>query len=203
MRNFFLQLRDCKQEIVNNRDREAAGAYSEVVSIIKGLSFSSYKKAQTLVSLVLDGNPMQRVAEIMGISEKSAYNQTIIVSNELFNLFGNDFLIKLKSYKENKEDIDSAIHRAKEHGKGSLEYIIPEVVSLVSSEEVVSESYDIMECSTELTFLATYSKKAIRTGFKECNKSKLRYLLNVLDGKAGTTKDWASLTDWLGIREGE
>ena len=203
MRNFFLQLRDCKQEILSRRDREAAGVYNEVTSIVRGLPLSSYKKAKTLVSLILDGNPLEQVAKVMGISEKSVYNQVIIVSNELFSLFGTDFVTKLTNYKENKEDVDSAIRRAKKQGKGSLEYLIPDVVSLVVSEETAPIHYDIMECSTELTFLATYSKKALKSGFKDCDSSKLQYLLDVLDGKAGTTKDWASLTEWLSITEGD
>lgn len=202
MRNFFLQMKDCKQTIAQKRDRKAAGVYSSVEAFLRSGNYSTYKKANLMVSMFLDGVPAAKIGARLNMSEGSVKNRLrSMISTELFALFGEDFFQNLAAYsesEENKQAVDISMKRVSCAGVSVIDYLLSDLVSYIGSSDDV-KSFNMCDCAKEMDLLCDFSVSAFQKKAKACDLEKLKYLLGVLEGTKGTSKDWAELVDWLGF----
>lgn len=192
MRSFFTAMSLAKTEIRKRRDRSAAEVYKELEAFVESGIYTSYKGISTLVTIYLNGGKDKDVALALGISESTARVHKRNISNKLYSLVGDDFFVLLDDYENNEEEISRRLRMA------SVKPITPSDVfniELLSSIDVLSNvtvrsfNYSIGECSKEIRFINLYNKKAVQKELEGLDKNKLRYILEVLDGRAGTPAD--------------
>lgn len=203
MRNFFLQMRDCKKEITKKRDREAAGIYAKVEAFLRSGNYSEYKKANLMVSMYLDGMTAAAIGEQLGMSEGSVQNRLrFMISGELFKLFGIDFFQNLSNYATNKEAVHQAMYRVSHFGDSAIKFLLPDVVSFIGSKDPTG-SYKLEDCYKEMDVLVRYSRSTFLADMTACDLDKLKYLLGIFEGTLGTPQDWMELNSWLGFYKTE
>lgn len=193
MRSFFKAMLDCREEIYEKRDRPAADIYSTVESFLKEGNYSSYRNANALAEMKLNRRTDTYIATQLGISEATVRVHTRNVSNELYSIFGASFLSQLSNYKENRDFVNSVMYRIKYRGKMAISYILSDVVLAIKGNQPNNQSYELQDCHQEIDFLRRYSNQFLQSAMHEVDMDKLKFLIGVLDGKAGKPEDWYGL----------
>lgn len=204
-RGFYRSMIIAKQKIAEKKDRRAGEVWLEVKDILEMGYFSSYKKAGQLSSLILNGYSDEYISKHFGIEEPTVRVTKRKLSIELYKLFGEDFFDLLLNYNENSREISKRMYIAKNLNKSAVDLIPEEVLTLVNGSLLGKEpkaTFDMKDCSKELSFLLSHSKLKLREEVQRLDKEKLSYLLNMLDGKNGTSSDRFDLLYLFKTKEG-
>lgn len=192
MRSFFTAMSIAKTEIKKRRDRSAAEVYKEVEAFVESGVYTSYKGISTLATMYLNGGKDENIAIALGISESTVRVHKRNISNQLYVLFGEDFFSLFEDFSSNREEIYNRLKIASAKPISPNEILDIEILSNIEGLKTKSErtqDYSIGECSKEIRFINLYNKKAVQKELEGLDKNKLRYILEVLDGRAGTPAD--------------
>lgn len=187
----------CKEEIYNKRNRAAADVYADIEAFLKNGKYSSYRRANELSKMMLSGCKSKFMSERLGISEATLRNHIMRVSDDLYGLFGQTFFDKLASYSENRCEVDSVMYRVRHVDESAITYVLSDVLSAVRSQRYSYNGCSLDDCSGEIDFLRRYSHAFMEEAMGRLDRKKLAYLVDVLDGRAGTTDEWCRLVSTL------
>lgn len=199
-KSFFRNMGLLKKQIVGSKNKEQGDIWLEVRSFMLSGCYSSYKQCKDLVSMIMSGYNDSYIARSFNVEETTVRIHKRNVSNDLYNLFGNDFFDLFEDFSSNKEEIKLRLVSAKLCNSGAND-LLPDVISaMVSSSIGIEEplnNIDLNSCHREISFLVRHSLDKIRNEFKGLDTLKVEYLLRVLNGKAGSAKDRQELITLL------
>lgn len=199
MRSFFRAMLECRDVIYSKRDRPAADVYSSVETFLKEGRYSSYRKANELSAMKLSRYSEDAIASQLGVSVSTVRTHSSNVSAELYGLFGVNFFDMLSNYAENSLKVNTVLYRIKHQNEMAVSYVLSDALHEVKSRKPYSaeKSFSIKDCGQELDFLRRYSRQFLSQAIKEVDMDKVMYLIDVLDGLAGTPEDWVYLVSHM------
>lgn len=191
MRSFFTAMTMAKDEIRKKKDLAAGEVYKQVEAFVQSGVYSSYKKIKQMVSIYINRGSDKDAALALGISEVTARVHKRNASIELYKVFGEDFFSLLMEYELNKEEISRRIDLLSASTTKSSELLPIEIYTRIKGEykPLKRGDYSINECLQEINFLSIYSVQRALSELSQLDLNKLRYILAMLDGRAGTTAD--------------
>ena len=190
MRSFFRSMLDCRSVIYEKRDRAAADIYSSVEKFVRDGRYSSYRKASELATMRLSNYSEEAIAAQLSINVGTVRTHTRNVSNELYQLFGTNFLGMLSNYAEHRREVNSVMYRVKHQGEMAISYVLPEAISVAKGRQSTPKDFPMSDCSREIDFLRRYSREFLSKALEEVDIDRLMYLIDILDGKRGSPMDW-------------
>ena len=204
MKNFFRVMIACKDTIFENRDRPAADAFMKVRAFVEGASYSTCKRARTLAEMRIKGCDAHVISEHFGVSYDTIRTELKKMSKDLWGIFPEDFFEKLSSYKENKPYVDEVISALAFYGKTADDLLLMDVVRDARGGSTPDDgaTYSIKDCRNEVEFLLRYSKSFYAKDVLSVDKRKLRYLIDVLDGKVNISEQVALANELGGFKNG-
>lgn len=192
MRSFFTAMSMIKAEIRKRRDKEVGLIYKEIETFVESGVYTSYKGIATMTQVYFNGGKDKDVALALGISEPTVRVHKRNISNQLYALFGTDFFSLFDDVTNNEEEIHRRLQMASVKTISPSEIFPIEILTSIdslSSKQVRNLDYSIDSCDKEIRFINLYNRKAIQRELEDLDKNKLRYILEVLDGRAGTSAD--------------
>lgn len=183
--NFFRNMLKCKEEIYNKKDRLSADAYLKVKKFVEGGEYSKVKKAGSMAKLILSGYSNDYIANHFEISSNTVRVEKNQMSVELYRIFPADFFAKLVNYRENREFVDDCLYSLRTYNLKSSDFVLSDVLMSVRFFEESSEDYDLVDLSNEIDFLLRYSKLFLDKELEDIDKFKLKFLVEIIDGKKG------------------
>lgn len=186
-KNFLSKMIKLKQEIGETKNREAAVEYVRLNKFVLGCTYTKYYKAKNLVQYFLGGHTSEQCSVYLGISQSNTRDQLRLISDILFNIFGEDFFELFENFKSNAKEIRKRLYVSDHSTYTSCDYISVDLLNLITSEKPKKVGkYKIEECRNEFKFIIKHSNPVIRSELKVLDKSKLNFLIGVLDGNMGT-----------------
>lgn len=197
-KNFFINMKDCKDCISRQRNAEAGKVWLSVKSFAESGVYSSYKKSSDLVKLILGGYNDSYIATNLGIEQPTVRIHKRNISNELYFILGYDFFDLLKSYNENKEEVSVRMSSIDNFNLKTTDLVSEDIIALVNSSTISPiKSIDLDECKKELSFLSKYSITSIKRDCRSLDLNKLHYILGVIDSSVGNSKDRSYIINLL------
>lgn len=188
MKNFFRAMIECKDAIFEKKDRPAADAFVKVKEFVESGVYSTVGRARSIAEMRLRGDDPHIISERFGVAYDTIRTELKKMSIDLWNIFPEDFFVKLAEYKENKAYVDKVISALGYYGKKAEDLILWDVVRSTKGISGGDEEYDLSECRDEIDLLLRYSRAFFEVDIAKVNASKLRYLLGVLDGNGSAVK---------------
>lgn len=182
MKNFFSIMIRCKDEIYERKDRLAAEAFIKVKSFVENEKYSRCKKANEIAKFSLRGYNVKELAEKFGISVEGAKSEKRKVSEELWRIFPYDFFDKLKEYRENKDFIENFLYSLSLYNLKSDNLLLWDVVDAVRCCDSSNVNYNLSDLVDEVDFVSRYSKVFFEHDISNIDVSKLKYIVDVIDG---------------------
>lgn len=188
-KSFFRELSDLRDYVVEVHDKDLALLYKTVHRFVLDCKYSSIKSAQDIVGMLDKGTPTKLMAANLGITASTVRDKVKSTSEELYNLFGRDFFVLFKS--GSADDINTCKERlftAVNVCRSSSYYVLDELkMSLGYNPNLSYNGVDYADCKKELSFLLKYNKANLTEELEKLSKSKLKYLISLLDGKGEDT----------------
>ena len=181
--SFFRRMLEVKEEIGQKKDVGAGRAWLKVKAFVEEGEYSSFRKADDFVKMLLSGYTDEYIARALGISEVTVRVHKRNLSIALYDLFGDDFFDMLLDYRNHQKDVEMRILIAQESNLSCFDFVSDDVVAGISlSLEGKSVEGDISfdDCSKEISFLVRHSKQKIKGELKSLDASKLLYLIDLL-----------------------
>lgn len=202
MKSFFRRVDECEESAKIRENIRMQRLLQDMRKYIKKGEFSSSKKAVRV--LLYWGQPDHAVAKCTGYKESSVRVIRRNLSNELYDLFGNDFFTVLED--GDKKALDECTYRFNlvQKKERADSYIPQELIEKII-EGGEFENFSVKECSQEIAFLVQHSIQSFQKGMEGLDKNKLLFLIRVLNKEAGTSADtfkFMSLMDGL-VKESE
>lgn len=189
-KNFFRCMKECKDAIFKSKNSDAGKIWLEVKKFVETGKYTSYKRADELVKLILGGYTDKYIANSLGIGETTVRIHKRNLSNDLYGLFGIDFFDLLADYDNNRELVGSRMISVRNVDVKSTDLFPEDLLALVNSTSVTDISeLDIDSCRAEVSYLLKHSLTSLKTDFKKVNVDKLNYLLGIINCTKGTPKD--------------
>lgn len=187
MRNFLSEMIKTKEYIYNKRCRASADAFIKLKDFVISCEYTSCKRARELIELTFKGYKCQEISQMWGISFETVRCIKRNISNSLWEVFPKDLFEKLRDYPNNKVYVDKCLLAKNYWGLTSRDLIIPSVVNDISHiDENADEEYSSEDLQDELDFLSRYSKVFFKNDLLYVDVSKVKYILDVLDGSKGS-----------------
>lgn len=189
----------CKDAIYKKRDRASAEAYMRVKKFVEEASYSSCKKASDIAKLTLLGHDAHYLAEYFNKSYDTIRTEKRHISEDLWKLFPLDFFDKLENYQKNKDFIDKCLSSLGNSELTSTDFLFRDFVNFVQSKSDSSYvgEFNEIEFKDELHLLKLYSRLFMEEDMQNVDISKLKYLIDVLDGKTGSIYEKAIITSFI------
>ena len=185
-------------------NEEVTDALNRMLPFIFDGSFSKYKRAREVVGFlgvtrrgITAETEAKNAAEYMGISYTGYRKACVKVSDDLYELFGDDFFEKLQSSSEVDKRmlvarIDDVIS-----GINVYDYVNPMIVSRVDvlcetrhlEEPILSTDRAADDFPEEWAFLLKYCTPKMMRDFNKCDPAKLRYIIDLLRGGNDNLQD--------------
>lgn len=191
-RNFFSRFKNLKVDISNSRNRKAGELWLRLQNVLLNGNYSTIKKSNDCVRLWLGGYNDEVIGMKMNIKENSVRLIRKNISDELYDLLGDDFFELFEDFEKNESIIEKKVFMLEHLSKGKVlsvaEEIPLDVYSMIRTELRGTELYDfnLDDCKGEINFLRRYSRQNIIGDLHELNLEKVRFLLEVAEGKAGS-----------------
>lgn len=199
MRSFFRNLTLVKEKVLEDRDRQLGEFYNNLKKFVDSGKYSSYSKKEGLLSCIDMSD--SEASEVLGSTPGSIRVSRRNMSNELYETLGYDFFeLLLNGDKDGLEEAKERLDYA-DNGFSASSFIGRDVTSLVRSEynrnigKEEEVTYSLDDCLSEIAFLKDHSLKVIEGEFSLLDFRKVMYLLDILDGKEGTYKNYKYLVD--------
>lgn len=189
VKNFFRCLMDCKSSITKSGNVSAGRIWVLVRNFACKGEYSGYKKAGTLAELTINGYSDTYIAAKLEINESTVRVHRREISNELFRLFGEDFLVLLADYSNNIDEVEKRADIVRNFNVHASDLIALEILEIANSYEFETVEFNLSDCQDEIRFLKTHSRKNIREGLKNLDINKLHYLISILNNSDGTPSD--------------
>ena len=195
MKSFFSTMLKCKKAIYESRNRSAAKAYLKVQDFVASGTYSKCRKAKELISLILDGHDAHYISDYYGLTYDTIRTEIRHISNELWEMFPSDFFDRLLEYNDNSDFIDDCLYSLENRDLTSEKIIFREVTKELTMKggNPYIGSFSSEEFSEELHFLLMYSTLFLKSDIEGIDVEKVFYLMDLLDGKAGTVTERAEL----------
>lgn len=193
VKNFFRCLMDCKASITKSKNIQAGKVWLMVKDFACKGEYSGYRKAGTLAELTINGYSDTYIAAKLEINEGTVRVHRREISNELFRLFGDDFLALLADYSNNVEEVEKRTDIVRNFNVHASDLIALEILEIANSYEFEPVQFKLSDCQDEIRFLKTHSRKEIRNNLKNLDINKLHYLISILDNSEGTPSDRCAL----------
>lgn len=188
MKNFFSAMLKCKDSIIKKRDKASAEAYLNLRKFLETEKYSSCKKANEIAKLTLDGYDVHYIASYFGKSYDTIRTEKRRISDELWKMFPKDFFERFEDFSKNQTFINGCLSSLGSFNLTSDKILFLELVNTVRTKSGLSYDgkFDYALFREELQFLKLYSKLFIDSDLENVDISKLKYLLDVLDGRSGS-----------------
>lgn len=202
-KGFFTRLDEIEKKARESGNGRQVSMVVETKKYIKQGSFIKRKNADLVLRYW--GIEDRKVSQGTGLSETNVRGIRKDMSDKLFKLFGSDYLDAL----EYGDDVHLRKCKYKlsivSTGKGSYDYFPTEFLDIVNSASVEVD-FSLAECKEEYKFLKDFCITSFSGRLSMLDANKVRYLLRVLDRKAGTPEDTFSFMrklDELGVTSNE
>lgn len=187
-KNFFKEFLSLKEVIAKEKNKEAATVWLEIKELLLTGKYSNYRKTKELAELILNGYVDSAISIKLNVDENTVRTNKRTLSNELYSIFGEDFIDLFQNFNKNRSLINKRIILAKANFSGGASYIanqLPiDVVSLLrgySLEEGVITSFNIEDCKKELQFLGRFCIKNIQKELSELDPAKVAYIFKLIN----------------------
>lgn len=194
-KNFFTKFNELKKSIYERRVREEAELWLKLQDAILSGNFSTLKRADEFARLWLEGYNDYAVSLKLNMQESTIRQYRKQLSDELYDITGDDFFSLFESFNKNKEKLNKILyiltHTRKNGWKGSSDLIPLDTYTIFKSCVMNEESIDfsIDDCKKELSFISRYSIQNIKKDMNKLNLERLKYVIDVLEGTKGTMDD--------------
>lgn len=194
-KNFFTKFNELKKSIYERRVREEAELWLKLQDAILSGNFSTLKRADEFARLWLEGYNDYAVSLKLNMQESTIRQYRKQLSDELYDITGDDFFSLFESFNKNKEKLNKILyilsHTKKNGWKGSSDLIPLDTYTIFKSCVMNEESIDfsIDDCKKELSFISRYSIQNIKKDMNKLNLERLKYVIDVLEGTKGTMDD--------------
>lgn len=203
-KNFLTKMKKLKQKIAEEKDREAAKEYMKLHNFVLSCKYTTYYKAKPLVQRFLSGASSEQCSIYLNISHSNTRDQLRLISDKLFDIFGDDFFELFDDFKSNIKEIHKRLYVSDHVDCTSVDYMFVDFLNLLSAERVKQKGdFKAEECLEELKFLIRNSIPNIKSELKTLDPAKLSFLLGVLDGTAGTIDERFNFIKLLETKEEE
>lgn len=190
-KNFFISMLNCKSGIESARNVDAGKIYLKVQSFVESGIYDYYRKADIVAKLSLAGYDVAYISSTLGCSDSATRTHINEMSMELYDIFGDNFLQALMVYPKEKGVVDTAMTNMSTFTSTiknfiPTEYCVP-LENLIA--DVDSVSFDLKDCSREIGFLVRFSRGAFERGLVTLDPNKVRFLVDCINRKTGTSSD--------------
>lgn len=191
-RSFFTLYNLCRKDADTRCEEKLLRLLNEVEDYMRLGTYSSYRYCKLFTSYLLDGLSESEIASAIGLKESTVRVTKRNLANSLFTMLGDDFfLVAGKGDSASIAECRKRLYICNSYNSGCADYI-PYDCRLEILKECPKSNLvdvDIRDCKEEVSFLVRHSKQDISRGVALLDASKLKYLLDVLDGTAGSTSD--------------
>lgn len=199
--NFFMRMRETKDLILSQRDREAAGVWTTLSDYIREGYYTKYNKGKTFSTLKMDGYSDSYISRSLGLSESAVRTRTMKCSNELYALLGDDFFKLLGDYQHHKKEVNRRVLNCTSQKYSQRDLFPTELRVMVSNKYPANplEKGDVSlsECRKELSFLARHSLGVLNKEFAGLDARKLQYLLDIIDINISSPEERSEIMEVL------
>lgn len=187
MKNIFSQLRRLEDFVRGDSNGDRKALFERVKNFVYAGEYSSYKDIKTF--LKYEYLPVEQLALKLNVKESSVRQIRKRLTVEVFSVMGEDFLrvIEFGTDRELKVALREFSFVEKSYQVRDL--FFSEFVRLVTDSQYDSGVFAIGDCKYELTLLHWLSIDKIKNLLANVDVTRLGYVLQVLDGRAGTQKD--------------
>ena len=153
-KNFLTRMRSLKKKIGEEKDRDAAKTYLEIEKFVLACDFSKYQKAKQLVRYSLDGNSAEQCAIYLNTSSSNIRDRLRLISDSLYNIFGEDLFDLFINFSLNEEEIKKRVYVANHFKNSSTDYLFMDFLHIILRNTTPErKSYSIYDCKQELEFI--------------------------------------------------
>lgn len=189
---FLIEFSALKDVIARSRDEEAGRAWLKAKKFVESGKYSSCKYAGELAGLVLAGYDDEYIGYKFGIAVETVRGHRRKIGMTMDDIFGKDFCELFYNFKENSQEIHKRLSNLGTVGLVAYDLLPREVVP-TSRDGIMHPKFEIAECLSELAFLERHSLATIEKEKKFLDFEKILYLIDVIDGSAGTFSDRAEV----------
>ena len=203
-KNFLTRMRILKKKIGEEKDREAAKAYVQIERFVLDCSYSRYQKAKQLVRYSLDGNSAEQCATYLNTSSSNIRDRIRLISDSLYNIFGEDLFDLFTNFILNEKEINKRIYVASHFKNSSTDYLFIDFLHVILRNTTPErKSYSIYDCQEELEFILKHSIPYVKSELAFLDQGKVAFLIDVLDGKRGNLDERFDFIKSLEAKEEE
>ena len=182
---FFNVVDRIERDSLNTGNRQQYSVVRELKSYIQRGTFTRYCHAKEILSYW--GMSDKQIMELPNSSFRTKSNinaQRTRLSDDLYDLFGEEFLEKLK--KGDKASLDECkyVIDLLKINRDITDFIPQEFVDYIFLHSE-TQDFKLNECTKEYQFLKRYSVQSFKRELRSLNINKVFYMLRILKGEAG------------------
>ena len=189
---FFNVVDRIERDSLITGNRQQYAVVRDLKSYIQKGTFTRYRHAKEILSYW--GMSDREIMNLPHSSFRTKSNinaQRTRLSDDLYDLFGVDFLDKLrKGDKPSLTDCQNVLSILK-NGKHVTDYIPQEFVDYIFLHSD-TQDFTLKDCAKEYQFLKRYSIQSFKKDLKALNINKVYYMIRILKGESGNIKDTVS-----------
>lgn len=197
---FFTRLDSAERVAREEGNAKQLKVVADTKSFIKSGTFTSRKHADRV--LYYWGKPDRVVSQKTGLSETNIRSIRGTMSEELYRLFGREFLDNLEFGTDESLRFCRLRLSVISSNKRSEDYFSQDALDYIDANSEV-EDFDISTCKDEFLFLKKYSLASFKRDFANLNPNKVAYLIRVLNRESGSPEDTYSFMRSLDELEGQ
>lgn len=183
---FFTRLDSVERVAMEEGNAKQLKVVMDTKSYIKSGTFTARKHADRV--LYYWGKPDRVVSQKTGLSETNIRSIRGTMSEELYRLFGREFLDNLEFGTDESLRFCRMRLSVISMNKGSEDYFSQDILDYIESNSSV-EDFDISTCKDEFLFLKKFSLSSFRKEFSTLNPNKVAFLIRVLNRESGSPED--------------
>ena len=183
---FFTRLDSVERVAREEGNAKQLKVVMDTKSYIKSGTFTARKHADRV--LYYWGKPDRVVSQKTGLSETNIRSIRGTMSEELYRLFGREFLDNLEFGTDESLRFCRMRLSVIFMNKGSEDYFSQDILDYIESNSSV-EDFDISTCKDEFLFLKKFSLSSFRKEFSTLNPNKVAFLIRVLNRESGSPED--------------
>lgn len=196
---FFTRLDSVERIAKEEGNAKQLKVVMDTKSYIKSGTFTTRKHADRV--LYYWGKPDRVVSQKTGLSETNIRSIRGTMSEELYRLFGREFLGNLEFGTDESIRFCRMRLSVISMNKGSEDYFSQDILDYIESNSSV-EDFDISTCKDEFLFLKKFSLSSFRKEFSTLDPNKVAFLIRVLNRESGSPEDTYSFMRSLDELEG-
>lgn len=187
MASFFVEYDMAEKAMRERKDLKRLKLLSEVKAFAKSCTYTRRKHATDVIYYWTKES--KDVAVLTGLKDGDIRGIKTQVSKQLFEIFGRDFFDKICNGSD--EDFMDCHFKFKSvtNTKDAYYFFPREYIDIIREDDVSIKEFDVKDCAEEYKFLKSFCMQNFRGKIRTLDKDKLCFLLNILEGKAGSPRD--------------